>query len=268
MSAASPAGAGAHVTNQPRPYYVAIGASESVGVQPVPGRTGVVPTHEGYANDLVAMEQSRWPGLHLVPFGCPGITAQGALDGAGACTYPAGSEVATAVAFLREHPGQTALVTVDLGFNDIWPCFLHRAVDARCVDAGLARIASSLPAIIAKLQSAGGSRLTIVGLEHSDPYIAAARFGARDFARRTIGVFDRMNDELGTIFSTAGVPVAKVPEAIGDGAHGPAAWAVAQMCSLTWMCAMHNIHPTVAGYRAIAEAVGAAIASGPRPAAG
>ncbi len=265
VSGATPAGADVHGTHQPGPYYVAIGASESVGVQPVPGRTGVVPTDDGYANDLVAMEQDRWPGLHLVQFGCPGITSQGALDGTGPCTYPAGSEVATAVRFMRDHPGQTVLVTIDLGFNDMWPCVVHRAVDPRCVDTGLARIARTLPTIIAQLRAAGGPRLTIVGLEHSDPYIAAAHFGASDFARSTVAVFDRLNDVLGAIYARAGVAVAKVPEATGTGVQERA---VTQMCALTWMCDMHNIHPTVAGYRAIAGAVAAAIPSAPRAAAG
>jgi lysophospholipase L1-like esterase len=238
------------------PYYVAIGASESVGVQPVPWDHHGVPTDQGYTHDLTAIERARWPGLQLVDFGCPGITAQGALDGDGRCRYAAGSEVATAVRFIEAHPHKIAFVTVDLGFNDVWPCLVRHDVDEACVDAAVDRVARAVPAILSALRAAGGPDLLVVGLQHADPYVADARFGDVSFARETVPVFDRMNDVLSSAYDAAGAVLARVPD-LRHGATGPAA--VESACAQTWMCADRNIHPTADGYRVIAEAVATAI---------
>jgi lysophospholipase L1-like esterase len=255
-AAATPAGADSLDVGV-GPYYVAIGASESVGVQPAPGHPHGVPTDDGYADDLTKMEQARWPGLRLVDFGCPGITAQGALDGVGRCRYAAGSEVATAARFIREHRDEVALVTVDLGYNDLWPCLAHHLVDAGCADAAIRRIGDAIPEVLAALRAAGGPDLLIVGLQHADPYVADARFGEVDFARSTVPIFDRMNDVLTSAYADAGAIVAHVPGPRG-GNVGPDA--VADACARTWMCRDHNIHPTDDGYRLIAGAVATAIA--------
>ena len=48
-------------------YYLALGASGSLGVQPTLGHPKGQPTNSGYANDLLALERSRWSGLRLAP---------------------------------------------------------------------------------------------------------------------------------------------------------------------------------------------------------
>lgn len=257
LASSTTAGAHPHAAGRPAPYYVAIGASESVGVQPEPWDRHGVRTDEGYADDLTRMEQSRWPGLQLVDYGCPGITAQGALDGVGDCHYADGSEVATAVAFIRAYPDDVAFVTVDLGFNDIWPCLAHHVVDDGCVDAALPRISSAIRTVLAELRDAGGQDLLIVGLQHADPYVADALFGRVGFARRTVTVFDRLNEVLASAYGAAGAVVARVPASSGRVAG---LRAVEKTCTRTWMCIDHNIHPTAAGYRVIADAIADAIA--------
>ena len=263
-------GAGAAVRDGP--WYVAVGASESVGYQPVPGRHYGRPTDHGYANDLVAMEQRRWPGLRLAEYGCPGITAQGALDGTGRCHYPAGSEVGTAVDFLRAHRAGTVLVTVDLGFNDVWPCLAHRSVDQTCVGAALGRVAKALPEVLADIWSAGGPDLRIVGLEHNDPYLADHLSGPAGaaFSTAAASVLDRLNAELSSIYERAGALVADVPATYGTArttpvelpGHGAVPYGVARICTLTWMCDAHNLHPDTAGYQVIADAVAMALGTG------
>src|SRR5579862_460970 len=150
--AAAPAGAqGAtvrlHDAGSTR-YYLAVGASEAVGVQPSATHPWAVRTPDGYANDLLTLEAARWPGLRLVDLGCPGITAQGALDGRGGCAYPAGSEIATAVRFLSEHRGQTVLVTDDIGLNDHCPSLLGERVDAPGVFAAQPRVALTVDDVL------------------------------------------------------------------------------------------------------------------------
>jgi lysophospholipase L1-like esterase len=218
-----------------------------------------VRTDQGYADDLTAMEQRRWHGLRLVDFGCPGITAQGALDGVGACRYPSGSEVGTAVRFIEDHPGEVVLVTVDFGFNDVWPCLTNEHVDQRCVDAAIERVARAVPEILTEIRAAGDRKLLIVGLQHGDPYVADAFFGHVRFANATVAVFDRLNDVLSAAYARAGAVVAQVPD---TGPNATAPGAVQTACAQTWMCTDRNIHPTPAGYRVIAGAIASAIDRG------
>lgn len=253
-------------------YYVAVGASESLGVQPTAVSHRSVPTDDGYANALVAMERSRWPGLQLVHFGCPGITAHEALFGGGPCTFAAGTEIRAATDFLQRHRGKTVLATVDLGFNDVWPCLAHHTVDAACVTAALADISEVLPVTLHDLRAAGGPGMKVVGLLHNDPCLASYLHGSagQAFSAAALTVFDRFNTLLSAVYARAGVLVANVPAAFGIGAPTTAALGahrmvpldVAKVCSLTWMCRERNLHPNAAGYQVIADAIAAAL---PRP---
>lgn len=270
---AGPAHPAAPHVPPPVTYYLAIGASESVGVQPVAGRRRGVPTDEGYANDLLATERARWPGLRLVQVGCPGETAVAAVRGGGPCTYPTGSQLSTAVQFLQAHRPATVLVTVDLGFNDVRRCLDRRSVDPGCVPHALAGIRRVLPGALARLRAAGGRRMRVVGLEHPDPFVARFLGGrtARDFATETLGVFDRLNRVLDAVYRRARVPVANVPRVFGTAdrrltvlaGHGHVPVGVARDCRFTWECPpgpfAGNLHPNAQGYWAIARAVASAV---------
>lgn len=292
--AGTTAAAGA-TTAPPTTYYLAIGASESVGVQPTPADPHGQRTDQGYADDLLATERARWPGLHLVQVGCPGETAVAAVDGSGGgggpggsgsgaplhhggarCHYPLGSQLATAVAFLRSHPAATVLATVDLGFNDVRPCLVHGAIDQGCVTTALAGIGQVLPGALAQLQAAGGPTLRIVGLEHDDPYLGDYLDGptGQAFALASVTVVDRLNATLSAVYSAAGAAVADVPRAfrsgdlqpVATGAFGTVPAEVAEVCERSWSCSTgptaHNVHPNAQGYQVIAGAVAAALGTG------
>ncbi len=277
-----PLAAGAAGGTPPTTYYLAIGASESLGVQPVALHPEGRPTRQGYADDLVDIERARWPGLSLVQVGCAGETAVAAVDGGGKCPYAAGSQLGAAVDFLRANPGDTVLVTVDLGFNDVRACLAHRAVDAGCVSAALDGIAGVLPGALAELRSAGGPALEIVGLEHNDPFLGDYLDGpaGEAFARDSEVVISQLNHTLAGIYSAAGAAVADVPRAfdLGDQRPVPLPGAgtvpaeVATVCRLSWMCvagpSQHNVHPNAAGYQAIAGAVATALSSQAPPTGG
>ncbi len=62
------------------PYLLALGGSASVGYQPTPAHPHGQATSSGYAEDLVPLEQQRWPGLTVVHLGCPGATTVTVLE--------------------------------------------------------------------------------------------------------------------------------------------------------------------------------------------
>jgi lysophospholipase L1-like esterase len=272
-------GAASAGADPPTTYYLAIGGSESVGVQPTPADPKGEPTDQGYADDLVTAGRGRWPGLQLVHVGCPGETTVDMVDGSDRCHYPEGSQLGAAVGFLRAHAPATVLATVDLGFNDVRPCLAHQAIDEGCVTAALARIDQTLPGILSQLKAAGGASLYLVGFEHYDPYLGDYLDGTvgRAFAMASVTVIDQLNSTLDGIYADAGVPVADQPRVFDTDDQRPTALAgygtvpadVAQVCTLTWMCApapyAHNVHPNAGGYRVIADAAAAALGIGTDP---
>lgn len=273
---AGPAAATATATGAPAapPFDLAVGASASVGFQPTWAHPHGQATDDGYADVLATREASRWPGLTLVRIGCPGITTQTMIGGGGHCTYQAGSQLQTALTFLRAHP-TTVLVTIDLGFNDLLPCLRHMVVDATCVDSALATVRSQLPQILTALRQAAPAGAHLVGVGHYDPFLGDALRGpdGHAFALATLGVITRLNEVLRTAYDQAGLPMADVGAAFAiDNTRadtvaglGTVPTDVARACSLTWMCSGAplgpNFHPNDAGYRVVAEAIASALRS-------
>lgn len=270
--AARPAPAAATTATAP-PYLLALGGSASVGFQPTPSHPRGQPTSDGYAEDLVPLEQQRWPGLTVVHLGCPGATTVTVLEGGGKCPYAEGSQLHAAETFLRNHP-TTVLVTVDLGFNDLLTCLRHEVVNEPCVDESLATVHDQLTQILSGIKAAAPSGTQVVGVGHYDPYLGdyLRGGGGEAFAVASLSVMERLDTTLRGDYATAGVPIADVSSAFDLGDHRDVRWSglptvptdVARTCALTWMCSRapfgHNVHPDDAGYRAIASAIAAAVA--------
>ncbi len=267
---AGPAGAAA--TAAP-PYDLAVGGSGSVGFQPTLTHPHGAATDSGYADDLAAREATRWPGLTLVRIGCPGISTLNMIGGGGHCDYRDGTQLQTAVDFLRTH-SSTVLVTVDLGFNDVVRCLHDMNLNSACVASGLTAVQDQLPHILAALRQAAPADAQIVGVGHYDPYLGDAVRGAggQVFAQASLVVIDRLNDIIRAAYAKAGMPMADVGAAFDLGNTTPVTAPglgtvptdVARVCALTWMCAAPplgpNQHPNDAGYRAIAAALAATVA--------
>jgi hypothetical protein len=79
----APAQAGA--ANRGREFYLALGGSGSVGVQPTRAAVRGQPTDRGYSNDLLGLLRSRWRDLQLVELGCPRETSATMLNGEDKC---------------------------------------------------------------------------------------------------------------------------------------------------------------------------------------
>jgi GDSL-like Lipase/Acylhydrolase family len=250
-------------------FYLAIGASESLGFQPTPDTPHGVPTDEGYTDDLVTYEAARGITLDLTQVGCPGETTTTMLTGNDHCYGGVDTQLATAMNFLSAHQGEQGIVSIDIGFNNVRLCLRHHIVDKVCVKQQLDDVRTDLPLIVQSLKSVAGSDVTFVGLDHYDPYLAYELDGGGDidFARQSESVMNRLNGVLRYVYSSENVPMADVDEFFDGRDRTPVDLSgvgtvpnnVAHICQLTWMCAAApygpDFHPDDAGYAAIAAAI-------------
>jgi lysophospholipase L1-like esterase len=253
-------------------YYLDLGGSASVGFQPTAARPTGQPTGTGYANDLVTIERARWHALQLVEFGCPGETTGSFMNGGDRCRPPGQTQLAEAVAFLHTHPN-TALMTVDLGFNDMERCLAFHTVNEECLTQRLDVINQQLPPILAALRGAAGPTVRIVGVGHYDPYLGTYLHGGPDiaFSANSVAAIERLDETLHDIYTDAGIPMADVGRAFEITHSEPVDLAgvgdvprnVERTCALTWMCTSASPHakqhPNDAGYQVIAEAIADAV---------
>jgi len=244
----------------PPTYYLALGDSLAVGVQP--SASGVdASTDQGYADDLYALFRPRVPGLALTKLGCSGETTTTMIEG-GVCTYAEGSQLAAAVGFLQTH--QVRLITLDIGANDIDHCVSLTGIDTTCITDALASVAANLPQILTALRTAA-PKTRIIAMNYYDPFLAAWTLGAsgQTLARATLKATAVFNSELKTIYQAFSVPVANVAHAyrIGEFTLVPVVKLPVNVfltLTWTWMGAPApygpDIHPNAIGYAAIAGA--------------
>ena len=254
--AATPAAASAE--SQAPVYYLSLGDSLAAGTQP----SGDF-TDEGYADQLAAaLRAKKMPTLRLVKLGCPGetTTSMSAPDlpfegrtGHNECRYPRGSQLAEAVNFLHAHQRSVALITIDIGPNDI--------LDP--TRGSLATIQANLPVILATLRKAAGPGVPIVGMNFYDPRLAQVWFDPAhpgDLSALGVEIQTAMgfNNFIESLYAAAGDPVADVEAAFfttDTTLIGTTPRDVVLICAWTWICGPErNIHANATGYGVIAAA--------------
>lgn len=254
-------------------FYLALGASESVGVQPAVNSSHGHPTNEGYANDLVALEAARGVTLQLTQLGCPGESTSSAISGADHCYHAGDSQLADAVTFLQAHVNQPGLVSIDLGFNDLAPCTHQEFTNLSCVTTQVATLQTQLTTIIEILRAAAGPQVVFVGLNHNNPWLASAINSSHDvnLAMNSAAAFDALNTALSSVYQSFNIPVANVAGSFDNASRIPVRLAhlgrvptnEARACAWTWMCRSStggpNMHPNDAGYQVIADAIAAVL---------
>jgi lysophospholipase L1-like esterase len=257
-------------------YYLALGDSLSQGVQPAtpplpPGTTlgQSIETDQGYADDLYGRYARAFPGpLTLEKLGCPGETTTSMLTGTGSpCTYPQGSQLAAAVAFIAAHRSQVKLITIDIGANNVDGCATATAISKTCVAKGLAAVGHDLPLILRALRQAAGKHTVIAGMNLYDPFLADYLTGStgQTLATASVALDVSLNQLIGASDRAFGVRTADVQDAFrttdfSDTGSLPGVGTVpvnvARICDWTWMCAASpvgpNIHANAAGYQVIA----------------
>lgn len=259
-------------TSSPTAFYLAIGASDSVGVQPTAGVPRGDRTDQGYTNDIVNDEAELGVTLDLHAIGCPGETTTTMLFGGDSCYASPDSQLTEALNFLRTHRDETGLVTIDLGFNNVKTCLSHLASYATCLNQQSTVVSNQLTTILTALKSAAGPNVTFIGLNHDDPYLADSLLGTSGLkiASASYRIVHQLNQVLHNVYSAMSIPVADVAAAFSldnpkDAKILKSGYSLGsyKACELTWMCSVApygpNLHPNDAGYLAIAGAVEAVL---------
>ncbi len=250
-------------------FYLDIGGSASVGVQPTVGYPKGQRTDAGYADDLVALEATKDVTLDLHEIGCSGETTATMIYGGDKCYASPDTQLNEALSFLQAHHDDDGLVTIDLGFNDLRPCFHQWTTDTKCVDRQLGTVRQQLTAIIGLLQDVAGPNVKFIGVGHYDPYLSDLLHGQKGWkvAARSLSVVRQLDQVLGVVYRSFGIPMANVGQAFKINDTQPVSVAgigtvpenVAEVCQLTWMCQPEplgpNVHPNDVGYETIATAI-------------
>jgi len=246
-------------------YYLSLGDSLSVGRQPDSQGHGHSTT-SGYVEVVARGLSQRVGPVRAIKLGCGGTTGT-ALSGP-TCNahYPGGSQVVQAERFLRSHPGQVALVTVQIGDNDVEGCVSPRGIPQGCVDYGMRTLSRNLPVIARRIKRAAGAHVPVVGVSDYDQFLAFYLRGgkSRQAALDSVGFLGRLNATMGAIYRHAGVGVAdasgrfatrSLHRFVSLAGHGRVPLAVARICEWTWACSRppigFNDHANTAGYHAI-----------------
>jgi lysophospholipase L1-like esterase len=250
-------------------YYLALGDSLSVGVQPdATGKS--LPTQQGYASQLYAALRLDDPGLRLVKLGCSGETTHTMISG-GICSYPAGSQLAAAARFLRAHRGQISLITIDIGANDPDSCITRPSIGAvvSCVSKTFPETVANLTKIMSTIRAAAGARARVIGMNYYVPALSEWRNGVagQQLARLSERLVVGYNRLLITVYQQFGARIANVFGAFHSGDFtdrvrvpglGTVPRNVAVVCLWTWECAPAprgpNEHARPIGYGVIALA--------------
>jgi lysophospholipase L1-like esterase len=240
-------------------YYLSLGDSLAAGSNAA--GDGAAFSNLGYADQLHASLVEDDPKLELVKLGCGGESAASMRYGSQPSSvvlscgssryyknvlYPKGTQLGEAVNFLEAHKAKVALITIDIGANDI------QHVDAEgnpvvCLfppedcDAETPALAENLGAILGELRAAAGPDVPIVGMTY---YNVFAPLGIPVVDARV----DALNALLASTYAAAGAPVADVEGAFEAGGL------IFNVCAWTWVCTTGDVHPNVDGYGVIAQA--------------
>src|SRR5262245_34266948 len=270
VSVGLPALAAHHTSATAKFYYVSLGDSLAKGVQPQPAG-GDVETMSGYPDQLFTALRPGNPLLHLVKLACPGETTTSMIKG-GLCTYKQPSQLAQAVAFLKNHQGHIQLLTIDIGANDLNPCVVLPTLPdiVQCLNKVIPVALKNLATIMTALRGATSTPIHIIGMNYYDPELANWLKGtpaAQQLAQASITLAQAFGNSLAQVYTKLGAQVADVFKAFHTAAFktmvvlpacGSVPKDVAEICSLTWECVAPprgpDEHANRLGYAIIANA--------------
>jgi lysophospholipase L1-like esterase len=252
-------------------YYVSLGDSYSVGLQP---GVGASPGYTVYV--------ARKTHLTLVNFGCSGATTTSILNlvgcpaalphTAGAMTYPATTQAAAAEAFLRAHRGHIGLITVTIGGNDLIGC-AGKPNAVNCAVTAGNTIKANVTTLAADLRAAAGPKVPIIGSTYPDVILGGYVWptnppspSALSTAKLSVLAFKAvLNPSLVKAYASSRGTFVDVTAAAGgyipltrtveSTTYGVIPVAVAHACVYSWFCTSGNIHATTPGYTLIGKLI-------------
>lgn len=254
-------------------HYLSLGTSLAVGIQPDANGANRL-TDEGYADQLHDIIAPNYRKLKLTKLGCPGETTTTMIAG-GICAYEEGSQLAQAVEFLHAHKGKVAVVTIDMGVNDVLAAncidVATSNVNVGCLFTAFNTLSQNLIAILSTLQQEAHPDTRFVAVNYYNTFLAFWLTGLQGqaLAYQSAVLADILNyDTLGAVYGAFGVPVADVAAAFDSGnfSTNPEIGLpqnVLNICTFTWMCTSApvgpNIHANRFGYGLIAATIAATL---------
>jgi len=224
-------------SNGLKQHYLALGDSLAFGYQP----NGDY--NHGYVNDLFKELQENGVKDHL-NLGCPGETSTTLINGGICKAYP--SQLVAALAYLHANPGNVSPVTLDIGANDVLPdtdpstCKVDVNkfnADVATLDANLTQVI--LPQLKEALEVNGRVTGKIVMMNYYDPL--------QNLCTNSVKYSQTLNRHLAADVQGFG-SIVNVFHAFG-GPKTPNP----NICTLTWMCKVGDIHANNKGYSVIAD---------------
>lgn len=161
-------------------YYLALGDS-------VPVWNG----KQAYPYLVLAHYKQKVHGLKLDDIGMPGETTGSMLAG----------QYETALHFLHKHRGHVALITMDIGGNDLVGCVGPTGIDQTCAGQALATINGNLTTMLAGLRAAA-PHVPLFGMTYYNPFLGNWLAGgtARALTVATTPTLVAFNHELTSLY--------------------------------------------------------------------
>jgi lysophospholipase L1-like esterase len=240
--------------------YVALGDSLAAGYQP-----GGAELRDTAYPALTARRLGASGGeLTLENLGCSGETT-GSLVKGGKCDFAAGSQLEQAEKLLKG--GNAALVTIDIGGNDLLRCVRGGAqIDTACVTAGVGTVKKNLPTILKRLRAAAGPDVPVLVLGYYNPWLAAKALdqpvkGVDAAAKAYTG----LSAAIESAAKSTGTTFVGLDEAFSTNDTTPTTINgrsvpenAAKICTLTNICTAADIHLTDEGAATVARVLATA----------
>ena len=163
------------------PFYLALGDS--------------VPVWDGdasYPNLLLDHYKTAVPDLQLVNLAVSGETTTSMIED---------GQYAAALAFLHAHENEVALITIDIGGNDVVGCASSSGVNEQCFQQAEAVMATNITTMLGGLHGAAPG-VPIFGMTYYDPFLGDWLAGgvARTIALGTIPGAVALNETLTSLY--------------------------------------------------------------------